>query len=220
MDTSFTFSPYFNDPMVKPILGLPNLIETPFLTTNDRDSSIIEDASFILERNIAVKTIRKVPRKRDIMDKDLTFSEILSKKIKFEFPNDRNSKVPLIENEPISHEIYLSKKAVERISKKSDKWTSEEVELLFKGIEAFGTDFSMIGQTFLPGKSRNSIKNRFNLEDKKGNPRFSLCMSPKKERKVIDEKVLKKIAEIENEERIEAEKKAHMDKLMGIIDCT
>lgn len=44
------------------------------------------------------------------------------------------------------------------------KWSKEETDLFYKGLECFGTDFSLFSYVF-PGRSRNQLKNKLHKEE-------------------------------------------------------
>ena len=134
------------------------------------------------------------------MENDLTLSDMISKKIKFEFPQDKNQKIPQIGKDEIPKEIYLAKKTVEKLNTKNDKWNPNELDSFFQGLEIFGTDFSMISCTLLPTKTRNQIKKKFSLEDKKGNPRIKMSFMKKTEKNGCISKELEDLNELVNGE--------------------
>ena len=201
--------PNFMDSYVKPQKNIMISTEEPFITTTDKDTKILETPEEFkgsLVENVSVKTIKNVKRKRNVMEMDLTFSDMLSKEIKLEYPVQ---KTPQISYDEIAPEIYLAKKTV------GGKWTDEETDLLFKGISAFGTDFSMISCIFLPNKTRNQIKSKYKLEEKKKNPGM-MSSFEKKNNLETEEFIKKKITEMENEQNSEMEKEIQFKKLFAV----
>lgn len=201
--------PNFMDSHVKTPKNIMISTEEAFITTTDKDTKILETPEEFkgsLVENVSVKTIKNVKRKRNVMEMDLTFSDMLSKEIKLEYPE---KKIPQISFDEIPPEIYLAKKTV------GSKWTDEEIDLLFKGISAFGTDFSMISCIFLPNKTRNQIKSKFKLEDRKKNPGMMSCFE-KKNNLETEEFINKKVTEMENEKNSETEKEIQFQKLFAV----
>lgn len=208
MELTTAIFPNFMDFYVKTPKNIMISTEEAFITTSDKETRILEtpeDFKGSLLENVSVKTIKNVKRKRNVMEKDLTFSDMLSKEIELEYPVQKK---PQISTEKIPQELYLAKKTL------NSKWTDEEIDLLFKGISAFGTDFSMISCIFLPNKTRNQIKSKFLLEDKKKNSRMVNCFEKKNDIQT-QEFIKKKVTVMENEQNSEMEKEIQLKKILG-----
>ncbi len=134
--------------------------EVPFLTTTEKsetsETSTFDQANLL--ENISVRKIPKIKRKTSVFDNEITFSDLVSKKVKFEFPKEK--KFAKIVAELIPKEICISKKALQSQKENTEKWTPEEMEIFFKGLEIWGTDFSMIS-FMLPTKNRTQIKVKY-----------------------------------------------------------
>ena len=78
--------------------------------------------------------------------------------MKFEFPKEKI--ITKIVSETIPKEICISKKALQIQKENTEKWTAEEMEIFYKGLEIWGTDFSMIA-IMLPTKNRTQIKVKY-----------------------------------------------------------
>lgn len=170
-------------------------IQEPIIfTTTDKQSDCTETQSNyegILLTNVSIKPITTAKRKKNIMENDLTLKDIVSKKIKFDYPEEKNQTPKKAPIEIIPPEIYLAKKSLKT---KNDKWTLNEIETFYKGVEIWGTDFSLIS-VMLPTKSRNQIKRKFLLEEKKENPKILIGYS-KKNSEIKSNKELEDLSKI------------------------
>ena len=172
---------HFKDLYIK--VPLISKAEEAFITTTDKPTEIngsLDVSGFNLLENVQIKSIKTIKRTRNIMEYDLTLTDMISKKVKFEFPTEKCTIIPKKESELISKEIYLPRKLIQnKKNKLNDKWTYEEMENLFKGLEIWGTDFSMIS-LMIPTKTHTQIKKKFCNEDKKGNDRINISLNAKK----------------------------------------
>jgi len=59
-----------------------------------------------------------------------------------------------------------------RTTKNGEKWTEEETNKFYEGLQIFGSDFSMVGILF-PKRTRDQIKKKFNREEKSDGKRIN-----------------------------------------------
>lgn len=94
-------------------------------------------------------------------------------------------------------------------------WSPSDVELFYKCLRSYGTDFQMIA-THFPGRNRRQIKLKFNAEEKAAPTRITKALIGTPEPIDLEEhqtragKVYEEVADIEAEER-ELEEKAKME---------
>lgn len=136
------------NPINNQVIGLNTTKESIFdesMSFSDFDESKI--------KNLSIKPLRTIKRRKHVFDPDLKILDIISKEIHLEF-NEENQKANAIKkDENYTKEILLPKKCAH----KQYKWSYEENEMFYKAIDIFGTDFSLI-QTCLPAKTRKEIK--------------------------------------------------------------
>jgi hypothetical protein len=78
---------------------------------------------------------------------------------------------------------------------RSERWSAEEVELLYEAIEYCGTDFSMI-EVYFPTRTRAHVKARFKKEEKEQPTRIAAAI---KARKKIDIEEFKRLLAIKRQ---------------------
>ncbi|RDW78398.1 hypothetical protein BP5796_06250 [Coleophoma crateriformis] len=94
-------------------------------------------------------------------------------------------------------------------------WSPSDVELFYKCLRSYGTDFQMIA-THFPGRNRRQIKLKFNAEEKAAPARITKALIGTPEPIDLEEhqtragKVYEEVADIEAEER-ELEEKAKVE---------
>lgn len=71
----------------------------------------------------------------------------------------------------------------------TEKWTDEETNKFYEGLEIFGSDFSMIGILF-PKRTRDQIKKKFNREEKSDGKRVTEALKVNVTRRSIPEKLM------------------------------
>ena len=64
----------------------------------------------------------------------------------------------------------------------SRRWTEREVRLLYRGLDLFGADFSLISNT-IPTKTRAQIISKFHKEERKNQRRIECALQKHRERK-------------------------------------
>ncbi|GJQ13853.1 hypothetical protein GpartN1_g5644.t1 [Galdieria partita] len=58
----------------------------------------------------------------------------------------------------------------------TERWTKEETELFYRGLQQFGTDFSLVAQLF-PKRNRKQVKAKFKREEKVAPDRVDAALS-------------------------------------------
>lgn len=56
------------------------------------------------------------------------------------------------------------------------KWSKEETDMFYKGLECFGTDFSLLSYVF-PGRNRNQLKNKLHKEENMNSDKVKVHLS-------------------------------------------
>lgn len=95
--------------------------------------------------------------------------------------------------------------------KKTPKWSREETELFFSGVQQFGCDFSYISKLF-PHRDRRQIRNKFKKEEKENRSRIESCL---RNRKPIDKVLFEKMTKLGEEKKKEFGKEKKEEKKEG-----
>jgi len=184
--------------------------ESPLLT-NESTASNISTSSFLKKRKPGkeVDTSQPTASLMDIIsDPKLTYSTTKSRKIRkteaeSELPVTSTStgvkklvmkdgKIEFEQAVEAKIEVEVQKRTTSssfKTSNHSEKWTEEETNRFYEGLEIFGSDFSMIGILF-PKRTRDQIKKKFTREEKSDGKRVNEALKAHVNRRSIPEKLM------------------------------
>jgi hypothetical protein len=156
--------------------NIPSSIEEPTQKRNEDFLLTKEEKKKEKKQEKSSTAIKKF--KKGIFDSDITLAEMLEKAPRFTSKKNekepKSKKIKKNNEEKIKENLNGETNKAERITclsfkkapaMKISKWSDEETNTFFKGIQRYGTDFSMIN-TIFPNKSRIQIKNKYQREIK------------------------------------------------------
>lgn len=196
----------------------PIQAESPLMTNESTASNVETASSFLKKRKPAsqtsqIDTSAPTASLMDIVsDPKLAYSNKKTRKIrKIENETEtpvaatstgakklvfKDGKIEFEETVAVVAETKIQQETVKRItsasfttSKNAEKWTEEETEKFYEGLEIFGSDFSMVGILF-PKRTRDQIKKKFTREEKSNGERVNEALKLHVSKRGIPEKLM------------------------------